>query len=102
MIILTGYQAPGTRGASLADGEKSLRIHGREVSIQAEVVQLSSASAHADSGQLLRWLDSMPAKPDQVYVVHGESDAADALRGRIEHELGVRAMVPEHGSTWPC
>ena len=101
MIILTGYQAPGTRGATLASGAKSVRIHGRDVDVKAEIVQLQSASAHADAGQLLEWLKTMPQAPDQVYVVHGERDASDTLRSRIQHELGWRAMVPEHGSTWP-
>jgi len=101
MIILTGFQAPGTRGARLANGEKSVRIHGQDVAIKAEVVQLSSASAHADADQLIAWLHSMPQAPDQVYVVHGEMDATDMLRLRIEHELRWRARVPEHGSTWP-
>ena len=49
MIILTGYQAPGTRGATIAGGAKSVRIHGHDVELQAEVVQLQSASAHADA-----------------------------------------------------
>ena len=101
MIILTGYQAPGTRGATLASGAKSVRIHGRDVELGAEVVQLQSASAHADAGQLLAWLKTMPQAPDQVYVVHGEMAASDQLRLRIKNELGWRAMVPEHGSTWP-
>ncbi|MCF8168161.1 MAG: MBL fold metallo-hydrolase [Rhodoferax sp.] len=102
MIILTGYQAPGTRGATLASGAKSLRIHGRDVAVNAEVVQLQSASAHADSGQLMQWLRTLPEAPAQVYVVHGNLEASDALRARIKRELGWRAMVPEHGSTWPC
>ena len=102
MVILTGYQAPGTRGATLASGAKSVRIHGRDVAVKAEIVQLQSASAHADAGQLLQWLRHMPARPDQVYVVHGDPSASDALRARIERELGWRALVPEHGSTWPC
>ena len=101
MVILTGYQAPGTRGATLASGAKSLRIHGRDVEVNAEVVQLESASAHADANQLLAWLRTMPQAPDQVYVVHGEPGPADTLRGRIQRELGWRAAVPEHGSTWP-
>jgi metallo-beta-lactamase family protein len=67
----------------------------------AEVVQLQSASAHADAGQLLAWLKTMPQPPGQVYVVHGEMAASDQLRLRIKNELGWRAMVPEHGSTWP-
>ncbi len=99
MIILTGHQAPGTRGARLADGEKTIRIHGQDVAVRAEVVRLSSASAHADGNQLIAWLRSMGHAPDQVYVVHGEMGAADMLRQRIEHELRWRATVPEHGST---
>jgi metallo-beta-lactamase family protein len=102
MVILTGYQSPGTRGATLASGARSVRIHGRDVAVNAEVVQLHSASAHADGGQLLDWLRSMPQKPDQVYVVHGNPQASDSLRSRIAHELGWRALVPEHGATWPC
>ena len=101
MIILTGFQVPGTRGATLASGAKSVRIHGRDVAVNAEVIQLQSASAHADANQILAWLRTMPQAPDQVYVVHGEMGPADELRKRIQHELGWRAMVPEHGSTWP-
>ncbi len=101
MVILTGYQAPGTRGATLASGAKTVRIHGHDVAVEAEIVQLQSASAHADAEQLLQWLRSMPKAPDQVYVVHGDMQASDALRARIERELGWRAKVPEHGSTWP-
>jgi len=101
MIILTGYQAPGTRGATLASGAKTVRIYGRDVEVNAEVVQLESSSAHADANQLLAWLRTLPQAPDQVYVVHGEAGSADALRTRIKRELGWRAMVPEHGSTWP-
>ncbi|MBK9572751.1 MAG: MBL fold metallo-hydrolase [Rhodoferax sp.] len=101
MIILTGFQAPGTRGATLASGERSVRIHGHDVAVNAQVIQLQSASAHADSNQLIAWLRTMPQAPDQVYVVHGDLGPADALRKRIKHDLGWRALVPEHGSTWP-
>jgi len=101
MVILTGFQAPGTRGATLASGSKSVRIHGRDVGVSAEVVQLQSASAHADARQLMAWLRTMPEGPGQVYIVHGEMGPADELRKRIKHELGWRALVPEHGSSWP-
>jgi metallo-beta-lactamase family protein len=99
MVILTGYQAPGTRGATLASGAKSVRIHGRDREVNAEIVQLEAASAHADANQLLNWLRTMRQAPDQVYVVHGEASPADVLRGRIQQELGWRAVVPEQGST---
>lgn len=102
MVVLTGFQAPGTRGATLAAGVGSVRIHGHDIKVHAEVAQLQAASAHADARQLLAWLRTMPQPPAQVYVVHGERNASDALRHRIERELGWRALVPEHGSTWPC
>jgi metallo-beta-lactamase family protein len=102
MVIVTGYQAPGTRGATLANGSGIVRIHGQEVAVQAEVVQLQSSSAHADASQLIDWLKTMKNAPDQVYVVHGEPEASDALRQRIERHLKWRAVVPEHGSTWPA
>lgn len=100
MVILTGFQAAGTRGATLAKGGTQLRIFGQDFEVKAEVCQLQSASAHADASQLMQWLRAIPGTPKRVFTVHGELDAADALRRRIESELGWHAMVPEHGSTW--
>ena len=102
MVILTGFQSPGTRGATLASGAPTLRLHGKDMPVAAEIVQLTSASAHADGNQLLAWLQKMPQAPEQVYVVHGELEASDTLRQRIERELGMRAVVPEHASVWPA
>jgi len=100
MVLLTGYQAPGTRGATLAAGGTQLRLHGQDIAVRAEVVQLTSASAHADSNQLMTWLQALPSAPHRVFVTHGDPEAADRLRYRIEHELRWQALVPEHGSTW--
>ncbi|MDO9158638.1 MAG: MBL fold metallo-hydrolase, partial [Burkholderiaceae bacterium] len=72
MVVLTGYQAPGTRGATLAQGASHLRIHGQDVPVRAELVKLQSASAHADGDQLLAWLAKLPQAPDNVFVVHGD------------------------------
>ena len=66
--------------------------------VNAQVVQLEAASGHADASGLLAWLRSAPEAPRGVFVVHGEPDAADALRRRIAHELGWRAQVPEFGA----
>ena len=101
MVILTGYQTPGSRGATLATGSGTVRIHSKEIQIEAEIVQLQSSSAHADGSQLINWLQSMKEPPSQVYVVHGEPESSGALRQRIENILGWRAIVPEHESTWP-
>jgi len=96
-IVLSGFQAGGTRGADLANGARSLRIFGRDVPIAAEVVQLASLSAHADADEILTWLGSAPRPPRMTFVTHGEPAAADALRRRIQHELGWVARVPQHG-----
>lgn len=100
LILLTGHQTPGTRGARLAAGEKTIRIHGQDVAIRAEVVQLASASAHADANQLIDWLGRMHPAPQQVFVVHGDMGASDALRERIEHGLRWPARVPRAGCTY--
>lgn len=100
-IVLTGFQASGTRGARLLAGERSLRIFGRDVAIKAEVVNIDSMSAHADAEEVLNWMRSAPRMPDTVYVTHGEPDAADTLRLRIERELGWPARVPDHGEVVP-
>lgn len=95
-ILLSGYQAGGTRGALLAGGAEQLRIFGREVPIRAEVVAMQGFSGHADADEVLAWMGGASRKPGITYVTHGELDAADTLRGRIEHELGWTARVPEH------
>lgn len=98
-IILSGYQAGGTRGASLAAGAKELRIYGQDISIEAEVIQMEGLSAHADSDELIQWMKTAPAAPAMTYVTHGEADASDALRARIKRQLGWKARVPEHLET---
>lgn len=94
-IVLIGYQAGGTRGAALARGDRTLRMFGREVRIEAEVIQLESMSGHADANELLAWLGKARS-PEMTYVTHGEPGSADMLRFRIDHELGWNARAPEH------
>lgn len=98
-IVFAGYQAGGTRGARLLAGERSLRIHGEDITIDAEVVSLPGMSAHADAGQLVRWLSTAPRAPRGIYLNHGEAGPADALRQRIERELGWPATVPRLGQS---
>lgn len=95
-IVLSGFQAGGTRGASLASGAKSIRIYGEDVAVNAEVVQLTSASAHADGNEILSWLRSAPKPPRRVFITHGEPQAAEALRVRIDRELQWDVHVPDY------
>ena len=97
-ILLSGFQAGGTRGAALAAGARELRMFGREFKIAAEVVQLKAFSGHADADEILQWMSAAPA-PRMTYLTHGEPEAADTLRRRVSNELGRPARVPEHLET---
>jgi len=82
-IVFAGYQAGGTRGARLVAGERTIRIFGQDVAVNAEVVSLQGMSAHADAGQLVDWLRTAPHAPKRVFLTHGEPAPADLLRQRI-------------------
>ena len=96
VVVLSGYQAAGTRGATLAGGARQLRIFGQDVPIKAEVVVMDSLSAHADSNEIIEWMRAAPRAPRMTYITHGEPDASDALRLRVRRELGWNVRVPEH------
>jgi metallo-beta-lactamase family protein len=96
-VVLTGYQAVGTRGRQLADGATHVKVHGRYVPVRAEVVTVSDFSVHADADEMLAWLASAPQPPRTVYVVHGEAPSSHRLATRIEDELGWCAVVPRLG-----
>jgi metallo-beta-lactamase family protein len=99
LVLLAGFQAGGTRGAALVAGVATIRIHGQEFPVRAQIGQLQATSAHADANELLDWMRGLPQGPRATFVTHGEPGASDALRQRIEHELGWTTIVPEHGST---
>ncbi len=96
-VVFAGFQAGGTRGARLVAGERSIRIFGQDVAVNAEIVSLPGMSAHADAGQIMDWLRTVKRPPQHVYITHGEQDASDALRRRIQRELGWQASVPRMG-----
>jgi len=96
-ILFAGFQAGGTRGAAMVSGADSIKIHGEYVPVRAEVKNLEMLSAHADADEILRWLKGFKTPPRAAFVTHGEPSASDALRHRIEEELGWTCVVPDHG-----
>jgi len=96
-VLLVGFQAPGTRGRSLADGAREVKMLGRYVRVAAEVVDLGAFSVHADRDELVAWLDTAVAPPETVYLVHGEPDASADLQLRIERDRDIQTVVPRHG-----
>ena len=93
-IMLTGYQSPGTRGRSIADGAREVKMFGEWVPIRAQIANLRMLSAHADADELIRWASGFTTAPRQVFVVHGEPQAAETLRSRLGREFGWPGTVP--------
>jgi metallo-beta-lactamase family protein len=96
VIVLAGFQPAGTRGRSLLEGARHLRMHGQDVPVRALVEQVPGLSAHADQSELLRWLRGMPAPPRRTVVVHGEPEASAAFAAKLRDELGHDCRVPAH------
>ncbi len=95
-ILLAGYQAAGTRGAAMAAGAESIKIHEEYVPLRAEVVKMDALSAHADYVEILQWLRGLDTPPRTVFITHGEPAAADALRHRIVEQFSWKCRVPEY------
>jgi len=100
MVLFTGYQAAGTRGAAMLAGAESIKCHGEWVPVRAEVVQLHGTSSHADYRELVAWLAGSPSAPRRVFVTHGEPAAADALRQHLRRALELEVTCPEHGEAY--
>lgn len=95
-ILFSGYQAAGTRGRRLLNGEPTLRIFGQPVPVRAEVGELLGFSAHADRADLARWLDGFKTPPKQTFLVHGERGGLDALSGDVRAR-GWAVQAPDLG-----
>ncbi len=95
-VLFVGYQSAGTRGRTLRDGARVTRIHGEEITVNAQIEALDSMSAHADSNEIMRWLGGFTKKPAVTFLVHGEPDPMDTLKARIERELGWTVKTPGH------
>lgn len=93
-VILVGYQAAGSRGRSLEEGEPRVKIHGKWIPVHAAIVKIDSFSVHADSDELISWLQDIK-NPKKVFVVHGEPDSENALADRLRKELHWRVYVPK-------
>ncbi|HWZ46266.1 MAG TPA: MBL fold metallo-hydrolase [Candidatus Saccharimonadales bacterium] len=94
-VIFVGFQAPGTRGEIIKSGAKSVRIYSEDVPIRAHVAALEQFSDHADTEELLRWLQTFKKKPESTFLVHGEPEAATQLQQAITSKLGWNVHVAQ-------
>lgn len=96
-VVLTGYQAEGTRGRALEDGARNVKINGRYIRVKADIVRDHEFSVHGDASDLMDWLKALDKEPETVFVTHGEHHVAHTFADRIEDELGWPAIVPRYG-----
>jgi metallo-beta-lactamase family protein len=95
-ILLAGYQAAGTRGEALFRGAKTLKIHGEQVAVNAEVACINGFSAHADQSEIMDWLKHFSDKPKMTFITHGEPASAKGLETKIQKDLGWATRIPEY------
>ena len=99
LVMLVGYQAQGTPGRALLNGARRLRLHGEEVSVRAEVVDLPQFSAHADRNEIERWLKNFEAPPTQMFLVHGEEPGSEALEKTLGEAFRWPVKIAEYRET---
>lgn len=95
-IVFVGFQAPMTRGDRILSGAREVKIHGDMIPVRANVELLETLSSHADSQEILDWLKGFVKPPRQVFLNHGEPDAARALKEKIEEKFGWRVIIPHY------
>lgn len=93
-VLFVGYQAVGTKGRRLLDGVSSIRIHGEEVAVKADIRKIGGYSSHADQQGLLDWLNSFQQKPQHVFLVHGDHEALAVMEKIIPEQVGISAYAP--------
>lgn len=96
-VVLTGFQAEGTRGRDLEEGAKQVKINGRYVKVRASIVRDREFSVHGDCSDLLDWLRDLDQDPETVFITHGEPHVAESFAQRIRDEFGWTAVVPRYG-----
>ena len=96
-VVFVGYQAAGTLGRRVADGEKQVKVLGQWVPVKCRIEKIGGFSAHADWKEVVRWLEGMPSPPRRVFVTHGEPDAAQAMAAHIRDRFGWTVEVPQYG-----
>ena len=100
-ILFVGYQAPGTLGYNIVKGDKTVKIFGEEIAVNARIEYIEGYSGHADQDGLMNFVCSFRTKkPKNIFLVHGEPEAQDVLKEKIESEIGIPVVIPEFGETY--
>jgi metallo-beta-lactamase family protein len=98
-VLFAGFQAAGSRGRRLIEGEKSIRIFGEDVPVNCHVQEIQGLSAHADQSELLKWLSNFKRSPKMTFITHGEMESSTTFSKLIESKLGWKTAIPEYLET---
>ena len=99
-ILFVGYQAPGTLGYNIVNGEKKVKIFNEEIAVNARIEYIEGYSGHADQEGLMNFIYSFINKPKQIFLVHGEKESQNVLKEKIEKETELKVTIPEFGETY--
>ena len=94
-LLFVGYQAEGTRGRKLLDGEKELKVYGKWVPFNMEIAEIEGLSSHADHNELIGWMNEITNIPERIFIVHGEKEGAEALQLGIKETYGWDSQIPQ-------
>jgi len=94
-VLFVGYQAEGTLGRRIRNGEKIVKIFGEEIGVNAEIRTLDAFSGHADQEGLIKWIENMKKKPKKIFLVHGEYTGQLKLKSELEEKLNIDCVIPE-------
>lgn len=92
-MVFVGYQGEGTLGRYLLEGAKNVKLFGEDISVRAKIVNFKGLSSHADRDHLLEWVEHFSPKPQQVFVVHGDSEVTELFARDLNHR-GIPAHAP--------
>ena len=95
-VLFVGYQPQGSLGRLLAEGKKEVKIHGKRIAVRARIESLHGLSAHADSEEILEWVSHIKHPPSQIFLVHGELQAQESLKGKLEKVITSKIVIPEY------
>ena len=99
-ILFVGYQAPGTLGRKLVDGEKKVKIFGEEIAVNARIEYIEGYSGHADQEWLMNFVYSFTTPPKHIFLVHGEPEGQVVLKQKLEENTNIHITIPDYGETY--
>ena len=99
-ILFVGYQAPGTLGRKLVDGEKKVKIFGEEIAVNARIEYIEGYSGHADQEWLMNFVYSFITKPKHIFLVHGEPEGQKVLKSKLEESTDIPITIPDFGESY--